>query len=1032
MAQVDKERVLVAKQIRAYLNEILNSVYSDRQPIGPIEACVTGPGKGPERAPKSGWKPFAVHERWGGFDQTTWFRMKVRIPKSMEGQRVVALVRPGGESLAYLNGAPFQGLDNNHDEVYLTEKAKGGETLELALESVPSVRFDLYHHFEYADLAVMHPMAWDFYWDCWVVLEVYEQSDKNYAPTRQLLELLNRCIKTVDLQHVGQPAYFESLSRAQRSLRTGLKAFELSTGLGKLIVTGQSHIDTAWLWPLRETRRKCGRTFSTVLNLLDRYPEFVFMGSQPAQYEYIQEHHPELFERIKAYVKKGRWEPMGGMYVETDCNVPSGESFVRQFLFGNRFFRREFGVHSRTAWLPDTFGDSWALPQILKKSQIDMFVTTKISWNEFTRFPYSFFQWQGTDGTQVPCLMPPLNYNGMLRVADVIEQWKLFHEKDKVDELPYPVGYGDGGGGPTMTMIETGKRLQNIVGMPKCEFGRMQDSLDRMMGTCDMEGLPVWNGELYLELHRGCQTTQARTKRYNRKCELLLRDAEILSSMALVHGGAYDQDRLNRAWKTVLINQFHDILPGSSITEVYTVAEEDYAAAQMLAASVREEALDFLTAQIAAPASGAGLIVFNTLPWARTSVARARIPEGTDASAALLDAEGRPVPSQRIGEEILFLAPDMPPMGYATFTFGEAAEEAAGSPLKATASMLENDLIRVRLDKKGRVTSLYDKLDRRELIPKGSPANDLQLFEDRPGKNNAWDIDFNFEERMWEPGKPESIELIEAGPVRAVVRVVRRSERSTISQDITLHAHSARLDFVTQVEWDEKNVLLKAAFPVDIHSSRAAFEIQFGTIERSTHRNTDFDRAQFEVTGHKWADLSEADYGVSLLNDCKYGYDVKGNMLRLSLLRSSIMPDPHADEGHHEFTYSVFPHAGAWQNGTVEEGYDLNVPLLTRCAGPVKKAALPSSAAFVEVDQDGVVIDTIKRCEDSNELIIRLYEAYGRRGEVAMRFGRKPKSVVECDLMEENDEPVKLTEDRVDFYIKPFEVRTFKVSFARS
>ncbi len=1029
MPHSDPERRVESEQVRSRLREIQRTIYSDRQPIGRIEACVTGKDLGPARAPKSGWKPFAVDQRWGGFDQTTWFRMKAKVPASMKGKRVLALVRPGGESLTYVNGAPFQGLDNNRDELYLVDRAKGGETFEILLESVPSVRFDEYHHFQYADLVVMHKEVWDFYWDCQVVYAVWEQLTPNYAPRRQLMELLKDAVLSVDMQHKEEAAYYASIVKAQRFLRSGLKSFETSYGLGKLILTGQSHIDTAWLWPLRETRRKCGRTFSTMLNLIDRYPEFVFMASQPVQYEWMQEHYPELFKRIKQRVKEGRWEPFGAMWVESDCNVPSGEALVRQFLYGNRYFRKEFGVHSRTAWLPDAFGYTWSMPQIIKKAQVDTFVTTKITWSRFTEFPYSVFQWEGADGTRVLGMMPPLNYNGNPRPKDCVMQWDLFRQKERFEEVPFPYGHGDGGGGVTMEMIEFGKRLGNIVGMPKCELGRTQDSIDRMKKQCPFDALPVWNNELYLEYHRGCQTTQARTKRNNRKCELLLRQTEFLSSMAHVAGGKYPQKALYDAWKIVLTNQFHDILPGSSITEVYTQTEIDYAEAKRLTSTARAASLKHLIDRIDTSGEGTPIVVFNDLSWVRSDVvcATLTLPKG---GFAVLDPRGVSVPYQVTGPDaIVFEADNLPPMGYAVYRVVPSKEApAAGSALKVSKTAMENPYLRIAIDKNGCLTSVYDKFESREALPKGQRANVLQLFDDRPHGNDAWDIDPNFEEIMWEPKPAESVEVIESGPVRAIVRVVRKTERSTITQDITMYAGVPRVDFVTHVDWHEKRVLMKAAFPVAVRSSRATYEIQYATIERATHRNTDFDRGRYEVPAHRWADLSEGDYGVSLLNDCKYGYDTKDNVMRLSLLRAPVDPDPHADEGEHDFTYSLYPHAWSWRNGTVQQGLQLNAPVLA-VAASAHPGALPPAYAFAVTDAENVIIDTVKRCEDSDALIVRLYEAYGQRGEVTLTFGRKPKKVTECDLMEENDTAVKLKGTSVTINVTPYEIRSFKVAF---
>lgn len=1040
MANFEAERQIETQQIDARLREIQATIYSQRQPIGALTYCVTGPGLGPERMPESGWKPFSVMDRWGGYDQTTWFRMTARIPKSFKGHQVVALIRPSGghfepgipflsaagESMAFIDGRPAQGLDKNHDEILLTKKAKGGETFDIAIEGVPSTRIDIEHHFQYADLAILHSEAWKVYWDLLVPLKVYKAIGSGSAPARQLLDVLSKAVRLVDLQHAGTPAYYASCTRASAFLKKELKRFEHGNDMGRLVLVGHSHIDTAWLWPLRETRRKVGRTFSTVLALMERYPEYHFSCSQPELYMYVKEHFPELWKGIKKRVKEGRWEPCGAPWIEQDSNMPNGESLVRQFLYGNRFFQREFGMRSRTAWLPDAFGYPWSLPQILKQCQIDTFVTTKIDWGTFTKFPYSLFQWQGIDGTRIRALMPPMNYNGNPVPDDLIAQWNLFKQKDKVEELPFAFGWGDGGGGPTAEMLEHGKRLKNIIGVPQCEFGRTQDSLDRMVDQCPTEALPVYNDELYLELHRACQITQARTKRFNRKIEIALHDTEFLASLAHLNGGHYDHEALWAAWRTLLTNQFHDILPGSSITEVYTTAEREYAAALQTALDVRAGALSVIAGPAPADAPGTPVVVYNTLSWVRTDVAEAKVtlPKG---AFHVIGPDGTVVPSQKIGRDrILFEASNLPPLGHAVYhVLSGKRAPAEPSELNVSTRALENDTLRIKLDGNGAFTSVYDKLEGREVLAKGQKGNVLQLFDDRPFDHDAWEMDHNFdEEQQWAPGAATSVTVVEEGPVRAAVRVVRKTERSTITQDILLYALLQRVDVHTHVDWHEKRVLMKVAFPVDILSPRATYDIQYGTIERATHASREHERARFEVTGHHWADLSEGDYGVSLLNDCKYSYDIKYNVMRLSLLRAPVHPDPVADQGEHEMVYSLYPHNGDWRNGTVQQGYELNMPLIT-----VAGVSAEPAACFASVDADHVLIDAVKKAEDSDAIIVRLYEACGQRGDVLLSFARAPKSITICDMMEENDTPVKFKGHSVALYFTPYEIKSLKVRF---
>ncbi len=1034
MPHFDTEWQIVGRQINDRLNEIRGSIYSRRSPITGWQAAVTGHKQGPCDPQEDGWEPFEVGSIWGGKDVTVWFKATVSVPEEMAGERVVALLRPGGESLAYIDGKPCQGLDNNRDDILLLEKAKGGETFEILMESYSHARFDEKHTLQYTDLAAVNTDIDRFYWNARVALDVVQILPEGSGPQFRMLELLNKCVKTVDLGHKGDERYAASMEKAEKMLDQGMKQFQHSYGLGSLALTGHSHIDTAWLWPLRETQRKCGRTFASVLKYMEEYPYYNFSQSQPQLYEYTKKYYPFIYEQIKKRVKEGRWEPVGAVWVEQDSNISSGESLVRQLLYGNRFFKKEFDIHSRTCWLPDAFGFCWSLPQILKKAGVDFFATTKIDWSQYNKFPYSLFMWQGLDGTQILSIMPPLNYNGSLSVKDCLAQWNQFKQKDQCDEVLYSFGYGDGGGGPTKQMLETGIRLDDMVGVPKCSFGRVQDYFDRLEESVDTEKLPVWNDELYLELHRACQITQARTKRNNRKSELLYRDAEFLSAMAMLNGGDYLQEKLYEGWKVILCSQFHDILPGSSIGEVYEDADKDYAEVLKAGNEVVADALGSLTQKIDTSGKGQPIVVINTLSWARDDVVSVKVKlAGKDF--IVLDDSGQQTPSQlisRYGEysKILFEANNIPPMGYAVYHLveGEKSVDQPGQPAVLSQSM-ENSLYRIELDEEGRMSRIYDKSTDREVISENCRANVLQFFDDRPHAHDAWDIDFNYTENMQELARLKSVEVIETGPVRATVQMVRETEKSKIVQDISIYRKLPRIDFVTNVDWWEKKTLMKVAFPVEILSPRAAYEIQFGTIERPTHFSTSWDRGKFEVAAQRWVDLSEGDYGVSLMNDCKYGHDVHNNVLRLSLLRSPTSPDPNADEGKHQFTYSLHPHSGDWREGeTVQRASELNCPLIA-VSVQSHTGELPKSASFASLDKKHVIIDTVKKAEDSDEIIVRLYEAHGQRGKVTVTFGFAPEEVAECNLMEEDDKRLDVNGSAVSLYVKPYDIRTLKVRF---
>ena len=1033
MAHFPAERHIVRRQIENRLKVIHDTFYLFRKPIDGWETAVGGTEQDVAAPPTEGWKPIAVGSNWGGPDLTQWFRTSVTVPDEMAGRPVVAILNTGGgEGQCYVNGEPHQGLDANRWPVMLTQNATAGETFDLMVEAYTKVdKLPLVE----TSLAAWNELAWSVYWDFQVALEVAMMHDDGTAPNVQILDLVDRWIKRIDLNRTGDYEYYQkTLEEVQAGFNKGLDKFRNSSGFGELSMVSQSHIDVAWMWRLRETRRKVGRTFSTVLNYMDRYPDITFMQSQPQLYEYLKDHYPTLWERVKERVKEGRWHVIGAGWVEQDTNVPSGEAHVRQFLYGNRFYRKEFGRHTRILWLPDCFGFTFSMPQILKKAQVDYFGTWKLPWNEYNQPAYHYFRWKGIDGTEVSAFCLPTLVGGNPSPRETRRHWDAFLQKDLTDELPHAFGHGDGGGGPTPEMYEYVRRQENIVGMPRCSFGNLEESFDRIRENVEWDRVPVIHDEMYFEKHRGCQTSQASTKRNNRKSELLARDTEFLSSVALAAGGEYRQEDIFAAWKLILLNQFHDILPGSSIKEVYEDAEIDYATAKNGLLSARDDALAFLCGAKSDDCEQS-VTVWNTLGWERDDVATVPVADLPCENVAVLGADGNPVASQHARNEnnepvILFEANDLPAMGGATWRIvkGVLDVKPEGNMVpQATADSLENAFYRIKLDFNGNITSIYDKVNGRDVLEDGAEGNQLALYEDRPAEYDAWDVDFNIDDVRKPVDETVSVTAVESGPVRATVRVVKKTERSTITQNISLWRTLPRIDFATEVDWHEKCHFLKAEFPVAVQSRTATYEIQYGAIERPTHYSDAVDRAKFEVPGHRWIDLSEAGYGVSLLNESKYGFSVHDNVMRISLLRSTTNPDPTADKGRQVFTYSLYPHADSWQKAqTVRRAYELNVPVLAKVTESELLDEIPGS--FVSVDAENVVIDTVKKAEDSDALIVRVYESHGARGDVNLTFGVTPKDVTECDLMEENDEPVASCDgSTLSFRIRPWEIRTFKV-----
>ncbi|GAB4557316.1 MAG: alpha-mannosidase [Anaerolineae bacterium] len=960
--------------------------------------------------------------------QTVFLRAETELPTADAANLFVVFDAEGIEGLLSVNNRPYAGIDPNHLRVPVTWR--GRASLQVEFLAIPRVLCQPELASERARVrgvrfAQVDPALEALWYDLNFLWEASAVAPGERRRQR-LAALLEDALLAIDLTVPTERLRQEALA-ARDLLREGLQAIAPDPEDGRLFLTGHSHIDTAWLWPLRETIRKCARTFSTACRLMERYPEYRFSCSQPQLYAYTKEHYPALFEEIRRWVREGRWETTGAMWVEADCNISSGEALIRQILHGLRFFREEFGTRPRVCWLPDVFGYPANLPQILVGSGLTAFFTTKLHWQARNPFPYHLFWWEGIDGTRILAHIPLLrrNYNGHPTPEELRLAWDQFNEKALYDEVLFPFGHGDGGGGPTEGMLEYARRASSFPGVPTCRQGLEEAYFDRLRASSPE--LPRWRGELYLETHRGTFTTQAATKRANRKNELLLRDAEIASVMAQWLGEEIDVRALRKAWERLLLLQFHDILPGSSIGEVYRDAARIYADVETAARGVRDTAL----ASVARRVPDADLAVFNTLSWPRTDLVTVDLP--ADGPAGLIDHSGRAVVTQEIEashetRRVIFVAKDVPPMGYAAFRFRQDALEPPQSSLQITPNRMENRYFILELTPNGEISRLWDKRCQREVIPPGQLANELQLFQDGPEREAAWNIHATFERRRYPFEGTSSVEVVETGPVRGVVRVVRHHRASRIEQDIVLYDELPRIDFVTRVDWQERQTLLKVAFPVDVLADQATFEIQFGAVQRPTHRNTSWDQEKFEVPAHRWADLSEAGYGVSLLNDCKYGYDVRDNVLRLTLLRGPEFPDPDADRGHHEFVYALWPHRGDWRDGdTVRQGWQLNVPLVPVAPADRDVARdLPGSHSLIHVDGPAVV-EALKPAEDGHGVILRLYEPHGGRGPVTVTLPTAAAKVARCNLVEEPEEEISAPDGRFTTAIRPFQILTFRI-----
>ena len=980
------------------------------------------------------WQTFDSQTmHWYGKDRHYWFKTTFTVPKELDGKPMWMHVRTqidewddakNPQFLLFVNKAVTQGMDMNHRDVLLTEAAVAGETLTLELQSYTGI---LHTEFNLiAEMQEIDPLIEKLYYDLWVPLAAFSRMDEDDKTRRDIENILNNTVNLLDLRMPYSEAFYASLQEASDYIDKAL--YSEMAGYSDVIATciGHTHIDVAWWWTVAQTREKVGRSFATVLKLMEEYPNYKFMSSQPQLYYFLKERYPELYAQVKERIREKRWEPEGGMWVEADCNLTSGESLVRQFIHGKRFFLEEFGLDNRVLWLPDVFGYSGALPQIMKKCGIDYFMTTKLAWNQFNKVPYDTMLWRGIDGTEVLTHLittlgvnQPIKdffttYNGMLHPDAIMGGWMRYQNKDINNDILVSYGYGDGGGGPTREMLETSRRMEKgIKGIPKVrqEFSRtyFEELWERVK---DNRRLPVWEGEFYFEYHRGTYTSMARNKRSNRKSELGLMDLELLSVLA-EERLAYPAEELDAMWKTVLLNQFHDILPGSSIREVYEVTKKEYGQITAQREALAKERMEALAD------GGAGITIFNTTGMERSDV----VMLGDIAGEALADENGAVYSVQQTADGAIACVEHLPSKGYRSYTVLKEAALVETPFVLTDDHHLETPYYRITLDENGLFTGIFDKENDREVLKQGERANLMRMYEDKPIYYDNWDIDIYYTEKFWDVDALDHMEWTELGPVRATLELTRTISNSLIRQKIYFYAKNRRIEFETYVDWKEHQHLLKVHFPVDVHTDEATFDIQFGNLTRKVHQNTSWDKARFESCGQKWMDLSEGHYGVSLLNDCKYGHSVKDSNMALTLIKSGIEPNPMTDYEEHFFTYALYPHAEGWRAaGTVREAYMLNQPLLA-----VEKGTKAGAYSFASVDKDNVILETVKAAEDGNGVILRLYESENAKTKVCLTVNRDFERAYICNLLEETETEAAVSGNRIQIPVKPYEIVTVRI-----
>lgn len=957
-------------------------------------------------------REIAIGQTWGKLWDCGWFEFSGQIPATARGRQAVLLIDLSGEGCVVdQNGMPVQGLTTvssvfdlslgkpGKKVVELFERAEGNEAIDLWVEAGANDLFGSYQNngiLKEAHIAVCNPQMRSLFYDFSVLRELAEQLPADSARAAQIVATLHNASNLL-FDYTDEEACQARQVLAKELNKTG------GTPSLSVKAIGHAHMDLAWLWPIRETIRKGGRTFATVLRMMERYPDYVFGGSQPQLYQWTKDYYPGLYEQIKARVSEGRWELQGGMWVEADTNVSGGEALVRQVLYGKRFFKKEFNKDMEMLWLPDVFGYSAVLPQILKKSGINYFLTIKLSWNTFNNFPHHTFTWEGLDGSQVLAHLPPEGtYNSSAAPRAIVAAEKSYQDKYVSDRCVLLFGIGDGGGGPGEEHLERLLREKNLAGLAPVEQGPIIDFFKEIEKI--QPEYKTWRGELYLEKHQGTFTSQARNKWFNRKMELSLREFEFFASLAHhLAGYAYPTEELETIWKEILLYQFHDILPGSSIGRVYDESVERYRALFERTQQLIKEATNSWAGLIDTSQYGQPVVVTNSLSWVRD--------------------EWLPVKDR-------WLKLSVPAMGYRLVDLNQPSSSIPTDSLAASTGQLENDLLRIKFSPDGLITSIFDKELEREIVPEGAAANRLSLYDDR---GDAWDFAYGYEEKRIRDGLTlDQTRAYLDGP-RAIVEQTyfTRNRRSSLSQKIILTLGSRRIDFVTEVDWHEQEKMLRTGFETNIRSQEAACNIQFGTLLRPTHQNTSWDMARNEIPAHKWVGLSDGGYGVALLNDSRYGYKIDQGLLDLNLLRSPLYPDPQADQGQHVFTYSLFPHPGNYTTGqVVRAGYELNVPL-QYTELPVQKGNLAATGSYVEPLAENIVVETVKKAEDSADLVVRLYESWGQVTEATIHFGLKPDRVTLTNLMEEDIKVLDFQGVDLVLNFQPFEIHTLKLAWLK-
>jgi alpha-mannosidase len=982
-----------------------------------------------------GFHPINQGDRIFTPDGTSFLKVATQIPEELKGEEVWFQLETAAEMMVKANGKWAGGIDPNRHRILISPYVDALGNINIEIEGYNRSKPDDERNpqssalrgctqiFSGGSFVVIDNEIEAASYDVKILLDTMEAESINEDIRNFIRDELDKALNLVDYEEEDEAIYSQSIKALREYIKTNIFDNKNFKGNGKVALVSHSHLDLAYYWKRVHTIQKNARTCLIQLRLMDKYPEFKYCHTQAYTYETLEKYYPEVFEELKERIKEGRFEIAGAMYVEPDCNIPTAEALVRQCLYGQHYFRSRFGKTIENCWLPDVFGNSWILPQILKKSGVKYFLSNKMStWNDTNRFPHNHFLWKGIDGSEVYACVPPTHFITWNTPQQITENWESFQDKDVCEETLNMFGYGDGGSGATEQMLQYARRMNSVPGVPETRHIRGDEFLRDNFENND--SLAVWDGELYLEMHRGTFTTKGQIKKINRELEILLRDTELLCSIASTEGFLYPYEELTEAWKKVLINQFHDILPGTHIAPVTVDTLKDYDEVGKTLNSIIHKAARYLGLAEAVEGESE-LQLLNTLSWERKGPV---FIQGKYLDKSISNGLPAQNGSCRGVEGLWFDADSIPGLSYKTITIKEAEKETIDTHwFSLKDNILDTPYYKAVLLEDGSLQSLILKEEERELVAEGSTINNIRIYRDNPGMYDAWDILPNYKDREDKLELLQSLTLEENGEVFVSFAVKHKTKNSVWKQTIRFFNNNPRIEFENEVDWNETNRMAKAEFNLNILTRHAKCDTSAGAITRETHRNTTWQQSRFEVCHHKWADLSEAGFGVALINDGKYGISLEENTMGLTLLRSSIRPDVYSDKGRHSFTYALLPHKGSPEEGGINEAaWQFNVPLKVFSAGTGKVDTL------MKLSPDNLHLQAVKKTEGEERersFIVRFAELHGKRGKGVYSFNKEIKQAFKVNLLEDEEKQAgfKVEKGELNFDYKPYEILSFKI-----